>query len=229
MKRDSAPIVSILVLLSLCLLIVGVVAFLVVTRPAPIPIVIASPAPTPTAPPTATPLPIQVYITGAVAHPEQVYQLPAGSRVLDLITAAGGSLPNANLEQINLADFLEDGQQVHIFTKPTATPTVTPVPPTAIITPPTPLPPGVAAPTAAPTVAPTAVSMPVATMPLVVNINTATLEELDLLPGIGPAIAQRIIDWRQTYGYFYSMESLEAVPGIGPVMIAELQGLIVFN
>jgi competence protein ComEA len=64
---------------------------------------------------------------------------------------------------------------------------------------------------------------------IVVTINTATIEELDTLPGVGPALAQAIIDYRETNGLFTSMEDLDAVSGIGPALLEDLEGLITFD
>jgi competence protein ComEA len=77
-------------------------------------IVINPPLPTATPAPSATPPPITVYITGAVATPDQLLALPAGSRVQDALTAAGGALPEADLERVNLASRLHDGDQVDV-------------------------------------------------------------------------------------------------------------------
>ncbi len=57
-----------------------------------------------------------------------------------------------------------------------------------------------------------------------VNINTATAAELDALPGIGPALAGRVVDWRARKGRFHSIQDLEAVPGIGPALVGRLRG-----
>jgi competence protein ComEA len=85
----------------------GVIALLTY-RPAPVNITILPP------PPTLTPAPLQVYVTGAVATPDTIYALPAGSRAQDAVTAAGGFTAEADRAGINLAQLLVDGQQIHI-------------------------------------------------------------------------------------------------------------------
>jgi competence protein ComEA len=151
--------------------------------------------------PPPTPLPIKIDISGAVAQPG-LYELPAGSRVQDAILAAGGLLPEADTSALNLAAPLEDGTRIYI---PSQRPTAPPAAPKSST-----VPPDAADP------APTGL----------INLNTATLEELDSLPGIGPAIAQRIIDYRTANGLFATIENLQNVKGIGPATFEKLKDKI---
>ena len=179
----------------------GMVFFL--RQPAPPAIVITTPTatfvPQPTATPTPTPL--RVYVTGAVAHPD-VYLLSTGSIIRDALVAAGGAAADADLNRINLAQQVYDQQQIY-------------VPRLGEENPPLPSPP----------VSLTSTSGNVQATGKV-NINTATAEELDTLPGIGPAIAQRIIEYRQTNGPFQSIEEIKNVSGIGDKLFEKLKDLI---
>ena len=146
--------------------------------------------------PAPTEKPVIVYITGAVPRPG-VYALPKNARVQDAISAAGGFLAEAEKSQINLAALLEDGQKLDIpFTEGVSPLLGTPVP--VIVTSTTEL----------------------------VNINTATLEELDTLPGIGRTTAQRIIAYREQNGPFIEPEDIINVQGIGPVTYERFKDLI---
>ena len=153
--------------------------------------------------PTARPLVVQV--GGAVAQPG-VYQLSMGSRVQDAIQAAGGPLPAANIELVNQAAPLQDGQLVwvpYIETAPAAAPT------------------SAAVQTQRETeqASTTSPSFPI-------NLNTATFEELLALPGIGDVRARSIIDYRSTHGPFQSIEDIQAVEGIGPGIFEKVKELI---
>lgn len=146
--------------------------------------------------PAPTEKPVVVYITGAVPRPG-VYALPKNARVQDAISAAGGFLAEAEKSEINLAALLEDGEKLDIPYIEGASPVLA-------------------------TPGPTVVS---ATTELV-NINTASLEELDTLPGIGPTTAQNIIDYREQNGPFVSIEDIVNVSGIGPVSYERFKDLI---
>ena len=158
-------------------------------------------------PPTAAP--ILVHVSGGVVN-TGVYALPLNSRVQDAVQAAGGLLPEANSATLNLAASLKDGEQLII-------------------------------PMFAPTVLPGSLSEPgdvrFSQSPLfetpqpaapsgIININTASLEELDSLPGIGPVNAQKIIDYRQANGPFPDLEALMDVSGIGPSTYGRIKDLI---
>jgi competence protein ComEA len=136
---------------------------------------------------------VVVHVAGAV-RAAGVYRLRTGARVADAVRRAGGATPRADLSQVNLAAKLEDGRQVLVPRRVTAS--------------------AVAAPTTA--AAPGQPAVPL-------NLNTATLEQLDQLSGIGPATAQKIIDYREEHGGFGSVEELGEVPGIGDVRLAELR------
>lgn len=137
--------------------------------------------------PPPTPAPISVHVTGAVVAPG-VYQIPQNSRVSDAIAAAGGLLPIADDENINLAAIVEDGSRLNIE-KATYYST------------------GGGGSSR-------------------VNINTAALDELDALPGIGPSTAQAIIDYRRQYGTFQRTDEITDVPGIGPATYERIADLI---
>jgi len=179
----------------------GMVLFL--RRPAPPAIVITTPTSTPLPEPTVTPTPapLRVYVTGAVVHPD-VYLLATGSIIRDALVAAGGATSDADLNRINLAQQVYDQQQIY-------------VPRLGEENPPIPLPAPLPSTTSS-SVQPTGK----------VNINTATAEELDTLPGIGPAIAQRIIEYRQANGPFQSIEEIKNVSGIGDKLFERLKDLI---
>lgn len=136
--------------------------------------------------PPPTEKPVIVYITGAVPRPG-VYALPKNARVQDAISAAGGFLAEAEKSQINLAALVEDGEKLDIpYIEGAAVPVLgTPLP--EVITSTTEL----------------------------ININTASVAELDTLPGIGPTLAQKIIDYREQNGPFLNPEDIINVPGIG--------------
>ncbi|WP_216094453.1 ComEA family DNA-binding protein [Jiangella alba] len=147
--------------------------------------------------PPATGGPIVIHVAGLVARPG-VVELPSGSRVVDAIEAAGGATPDADLTPINLARVLTDGEQVLVTADPP--PAAPPAPPTGSASTPT---------TQAP-----------------VNLNTATAAELEALPGIGPALAGRILDWREQNGRFTSIDELREVSGIGEQRFAQLEPLV---
>lgn len=169
-------------------------------------------------------VPARVYVLGAVARPG-VYPLPRDSILEDALAAAGGPLPAADLAGLNLAQSLADGDRVHV---PAITPTVTPPPPTQTPRPTRTVGPGM--PTLTPE--PTATTAPASATPAAglagdkVNINTATAAELDRLPRIGPATAERILEYRAARGPFQAPEDLMKVKGIGPATFEQLKDLI---
>lgn len=163
-------------------------------------------------PPAPTARPLRIYVTGAVAAPG-VYSLPPGSIVQDALIAAGTAYPWADFSHINLAQPLMDGDQVNIpplppSPAPTAASPAAGLMPTEAASPGTPTP------------------LPAATRPKI-NLNTATAAELDALPGIGPVIAQRILDYRAQHGPFARPEDLMEVSGIGEATFNRLRDEVV--
>jgi competence protein ComEA len=172
-------------------------------------------------PPTVTPLLLRIHVVGAVKNPG-VYYLSQTSIVQDGLDAAGGLLPDADPTGLNLASLLTDGQQLSVPTQPTrvptvpSTPTVGPGTPTLTPEPATPIPTAASAPAAA--------AQPAAGN--LININTAAQAELESLPRIGPAIAQRIIDYRTANGPFTTIEQIMNVKGIGPATFEQIKNFI---
>lgn len=136
-----------------------------------------------------TPTVLVVDVAGKVRRPGLV-RAPTGARVADVLTLAGGPLPGVDLTPLNLARQVTDGEQI-IVGQPNQPPPATP--------------PANHNPTAPPT-APTDS----------INLNTATLAQLDTLPGVGPVLAQRILDYRTENGPFTTLDQLQEVPGVGP-------------
>lgn len=145
----------------------------------------------------APPRMLVVHVVGAVRRPG-LYRLAEGSRIDDAVRRAGGPKPKAELALVNLAAPVADGQQVVVPAR------------------------GAAA--AVPASPGSGVSAGVAGAK--VHLNSATIEQLDTLPGIGPITAQKILDYRAENGAFRSVDELDAVPGIGPTRLAELRPLV---
>jgi competence protein ComEA len=162
---------------------------------------------------------VVVHVAGAVKK-TGVVRLPRGSRVHEAIAAAGGARPEADLDRLNLASLLEDGQKIYVPRR------------------------GEAAPADTTGAAPADKSGAAGTSgdggaPVdgnggpsgnasggKINLNTATVEELGELPRVGPVLAQRIVDWRTQQGPFKSPEELDAVDGVGPKMLETLLPLV---
>jgi len=158
--------------------------------------------------PAPTKSPIAVHVIGAVPRPG-LYEFAEGSRLQDAINAAGGLLASANVDSLNLAALLEDGQQLNIPYIGGVAPTEGPAQPE--------LPASTQAPANGSNVE-------------LININTATLQELDdNLPGIGPKTAQNIIDYRTEHGPFSTIDDLLKVSGIGPNTLDQIRALVTVN
>ncbi|MEU0567070.1 ComEA family DNA-binding protein [Nonomuraea sp. NPDC005983] len=179
------------------LIVVGVAAALVAAfiawrsqpspepLPAPSPLTTTTPGPPPSPSATAK---VTVHVAGKVRKPG-VYSLPAGSRVMDALTAAGGAGHGASTNSINLARRLVDGEQV-VIGIPASAPAVAglPSPESAIL-----------------------------------DLNAATPDQLEQLPGVGEVLAARIVDFRTAHGGFASIEQLREVSGIGPRKYDEIK------
>lgn len=165
----------------------------------------ASPSPAATPRVLATPSgsagTVTVDVEGRVRRPG-IAVLPVGSRVIDAIKAAGGAPRRRDLAGLNLAAVLTDGQQIVVGGSP-----------------PAPGQPASSGSTASG-------SDPPATPGTLIDLNTAGLDELDTLPGVGPVTAQSILDWRDENGGFTSVDELLEVDGIGPVTLAKLTPLV---
>ncbi len=156
---------------------------------------------------TTTKPPYLVHVAGAVAHPGLV-RVQSGARIADAIAAAGGGLPDADLDRLNLAAKVVDGQRIAV-TKIGAPATSAPVDGAATGTDP-----------------PTGGSAPGASASGPVDLNTATETQLETLPGIGPSFAAAIIRERERRGGFTSVDQLRDVRGIGEKRFAELKPLV---
>jgi competence protein ComEA len=158
--------------------------------------------PTNTIAPTmvAEPNPLVVYVSGAVIAPD-VYRLPDGARIKDVIVAAGGFSADADPEAINLAAHISDAQQIKVPRQGE-----------------------VAAPASA---APVDASVPAGGG--LINLNSASVADLDTLPGIGLAIAQRIVDYRIANGPFKSIDDLRNVKGIGAALFEKIAPLVTIS
>jgi competence protein ComEA len=152
---------------------------------------------------TATTAGAIVDVAGAVHHPG-VYRLSAGARVDDALRRAGGPTAHADLDPVNLAAPVADGQQIVVPRHGHGAVAVAPA--------------GAAsAPGAPPT--PTAPAAPI-------DLNSATAEQLDTLDGVGPATAQKILEYRTQHGRFHSVEELLQVSGIGPKKLAAMRASV---
>jgi len=158
-------------------------------------------SPSPTAAPTDLPAEVVVDVQGAVARPG-VHRLPAGSRVVDAVAAAGGPVAGGAVPGLNLARILVDGEQLVVGPQPAGT-----------------------AASGTQGGAATAAGGP-PPRDAKVDLNRAELAELDGLPGVGPVLAQRIIDFRTKAGRFRSVEELREVSGIGERTYARLAPLV---
>lgn len=192
------------------LVLLAMIAYLLLDEDPATTVQILPPLPTASATISPTPAPIQVYIIGAVATPNLIVELPPQSRVQAAIDAAGGVLPEADPEGFNPSDFLIDGQMIEIPFLPVE---------------------GEAE--ASPRPLPTSANAQANTNGnnggLRVNINIASLDELQELPGIGPSYAQNIIDYREANGPFTSLEELVNVPGIGEARLDQIRPYITLN
>lgn len=176
--------------------------------PPPLPPAVSAP-PATTA---VTPTTLVISVVGKVADPGLV-TLTNGARVADALRAAGGALPGTDDTALNLARRLTDGEQIYVGI---------PIPTNA----------DTGADAAQP--APTDIPLPAtekkggkaANPTAKVNLNTATADELQTLPGIGPAMAQRILTWRGQHGHFDSINQLREVGGIGDTRFAKLESLV---
>lgn len=136
---------------------------------------------------------VYVDVVGAVRRPG-LYRLRDGARVADAVRRAGGPTPKAQIELLNLAAPISDGEQVVV-------------------------------PRAGLALGALGAGGGGATGGRV-HLNSATLEQLDALPGVGPVTAQKILDFRQAHGAFGSVDELDAVPGIGPARMETLRDLV---
>jgi competence protein ComEA len=177
-------------------------ALFFVRRPSSEPIeILPPPTVAPTAVPSATPTPgpLRVDVAGAVVSPG-IYTLPRGSLVADAVAAAGGAASDADLDRINKAMPLQDSMQVFVPGVAQAIP--------AVINPPA---------------SPAPARPGQTTIPgKQVNLNTASLDELDTLPGVGPATGQRIVEGRP----YSAVEDLMRVKGIGQATLDKLKDLV---
>jgi competence protein ComEA len=142
---------------------------------------------------------VVVSVVGRVVRPGLV-RLPEGTRVADALAAAGGALPHTDVMALNLARRLSDGEQLLVGVAP---------------------PPGQPALPVGGAAASTGSGPPPA-----LDLNTATLEQLDGLPGVGEVTAQRILDWRAAHGRFSSVDQLREVSGIGQARFTKLRNLV---
>jgi competence protein ComEA len=140
---------------------------------------------------------VVVHVVGAVRRPG-LYRFAQGKRIADAVARAGGLTRHADSAAVNLAAPLADGQQVVV--------------------------PARAGPAAAAAGAPSSAGGAAASGP--VHLNTATVEQLDALPGVGPVTAQKIVDYRSQHGAFASVDELDAIPGIGPARLRDLRELV---
>ena len=157
---------------------------------------VVTPLQAPARPKASPPKLLVIDVAGAVRRPG-LYRLREGSRIDDAITLAGGATAKAQLDGVNLAAPVADGEQVVVPGRGAA---------------------GVVA--ASPSAAGSSPSAPL-------DLNSATLEQLENLPGVGPVTAQKILDYRQQHGAFHSVAELQGVPGIGPAHMAQLKGLVI--
>ncbi|MEA3216660.1 MAG: competence protein ComEA [Acidimicrobiia bacterium] len=156
---------------------------------------------------TTAPPPLKVHVAGAVAHPG-VYQLTSTARVADAIAAAGNARPDADMARINLASPVRDGMRVYL-------PVVGETPP-AVVGPDS---------GGAPSTAGGSASSSPADGDAQVDLNSATPEQLDTLPGIGPSTAAAIVRHRASQP-FTSVDDLLNVPGIGPAKLENLRARV---
>jgi competence protein ComEA len=170
---------------------------------------------------------VRVYVGGAVVQPG-LYDLSRGSRVADAINAAGGPLTSADTAVLNLAGHVQDADQVIVPEKHPATPPAGQGSTNSAVTnsqatssTPAALNP---APFAQIPTQPSAFATPTDASPI--NINTADASELDRLPGIGPAISSRIVEYRTEHGPFTIIDDLSLVSGISARMVDEMHTLI---
>jgi len=179
------------------LIVTGAGLWYVRSLPRPVTIQASGGGPGPAAAVVASPSPspavIVVDVAGWVRQPG-VYEFHQGDRVIDAIRRAGGGKPRADLTAINLAALLTDGQQIVVWRTGAAH--------------------GGGAPGG---------SGSNQGVQAIINLNTASLDELETLPGIGPALGQRIIDYREQHGPFHSVDDLLNVSGIGEKRLADLR------
>ncbi|MDP1794544.1 MAG: helix-hairpin-helix domain-containing protein [Acidimicrobiales bacterium] len=152
-------------------------------------------ADTAVASPTTTTGPLRVHAAGAVVRPG-VVEVPAGARVVDVVHAAGGAAPDADLNQVNLAQLVADGERIYIPRAGEAVVALASGPSSA---------------------------SKGADAGGIVNLNEASESELETLPGVGPATAKAIVDYRTQNGRFRSVDDLLNVRGIGPAKLEQIK------